>query len=197
MSEEGEDAANIERLLAAVQAQQRSIDRLVRLVEQRERDAWEAEARQRASADKPQPEPARRPIDWNAVAGRDRLLAWQGLAAFVENLVFQYNLQLQVRPCWWQHQNVVEELTALWHMRQASFGESADLRSAMAWQDSVAKVVDRLVGVFVSCRSGHVEANMTTWMTDSTRHEFLQNVRNDVLSRVPDGEWPADPAYGS
>jgi hypothetical protein len=130
--------------------------------------------------DEPQP---RRPVDWFRVSGPERLAAWQGLALFVEALVYRYNLQLELRPCWWQHGDAVEELTALWHIRQTSYGDDAALGSAMSWQDQFYKSRDRLRDIFVSCRDGHIDATIHTWMRDDMRQAFHHAVRTDVLGR--------------
>jgi hypothetical protein len=121
------------------------------------------------------------PVDWFSVSGPDRLAAWQGLAEFVEALVFRYNMQLEIRPCWWAHGAAIEELTALWHMRQALYGPDADLKNAMQWQDTLQRSRDRLRPIFRSCRDDHVRSAVNFWMSDQARKAFVDAVRSDLL----------------
>jgi hypothetical protein len=122
-----------------------------------------------------------RPVDWFTVSGHERLLAWQGLAQFVETLVFRYGLQLEIRPCWWRHAEAVEELTALWHARQVLYGDGASLRDAMSWQDTFYSSRDRLRYMFVACSAYHVDSIVQLWMTDADRAAMVEGVRHDVL----------------
>jgi hypothetical protein len=173
------DDVDLRQLLAVIETQQRSIERLVRLVEQRE------EAR--SAVEVPADDKRRRPVDWSQISGRQRLLAWQGLAGFVEDLVHRYKLQLAVRACWWQHGDAIDELTALWHIRQVSFGEDADLTSPMRWQETVEDSVDRVRGMLNACGQEHVDVVMPTWMTEANREAFYQAVREDVFGTEPSG----------
>jgi hypothetical protein len=176
----------VEQQQASIHSQQQAIGRLGDLLE-------------RTTATLPVPEPAppaadkekaeekpeslrRKPVDWLQVSGRERLAAWQGLAYFVEVLVYRYNLQMEVRPCWWQHSDVVEELTALWHTRQMSYRDDADLNAAYTWQDALYKARDRLRFMFVACLEAHVDQTIDgVWMDDETRNAFVQQVQRDVL----------------
>jgi len=121
------------------------------------------------------------PIDWSRIAGPERREAWFGLAAFVEVTVRRYNLALELRPCWWQHGEAVEALTALWHVRQFSYREGAKLTDAMAWQDALYKSRGRLRDIFVSCNDGHVDSSVDSWMTNDVAASFTRMVQRDCL----------------
>ncbi|GAA2405178.1 hypothetical protein GCM10010191_11220 [Actinomadura vinacea] len=156
-------------LLTIIKAQQEAIDRLMALVQERK-----------------QPEPAKRkerrerPIDWLTISEKERAAAWRGLAAFVESLVFRYGLQMEIQPCWWRHAEAVEELTALWQVRQNAFGENATLGSGMQWQNAFHSSRKRLSTMFGSCRSGHIDSTVTMWMTEDDRKAFDHAVENGL-----------------
>ncbi len=171
----GNEPDDLDRLLAAVEAQQRSIERLVAVLERREQQA-------------PRPPDQGAPageltptlINWLEIAGPQRLAAWEGLAAFVESLVVRYSLQIELRPCWWQHADAVDELTALWHVRYTCFADPTNLGGAMTWLDALQKSRDRLRDMFQSCRDSHVDSAIGTWMRDDIRRAFHAAVQKDV-----------------
>jgi hypothetical protein len=119
------------------------------------------------SADRPQ-----KPIDWFDLSAEMSTTVWRRLGSFVEALVLRYNLQLELRPCWWKHGDAVEELTALWQFRQACFREGAGLNAPMSWQDTFYKSRNRLSGMLSSCRERHVDASFSVWLSDEVRAEF-------------------------
>ena len=120
------------------------------------------------------------PIDWFSISGRDRLAAWQGLAAFVDTLVYRYDLQREIMTCWWQHNDAVEELTALWQVRLSSFLDGASLNAAMSWQDTFYKSRARLAGIFSSCREGHVDARVHGWMSNEAREALASHIQEEA-----------------
>lgn len=187
-----DEASEIQRLIAAVEAQQQSIRLLVdALRESRgqpaeepapetkddEKDEKDDEKDEKDEKDEDEKD---KPVDWLTVTGAERFAAWQGLAMFVETLVFRYNLQMDIRPCWWRHPGAVEELTALWHTRVASYGEDTNLKAAMSWQDTMHRSRDRLRPMFVSCRDEHIDAAARSWMTDDVRREFYRAVKAET-----------------
>lgn len=164
------EPAEVAHLVSLVQSLQESVDRILQLVTQ----------------GKTAPEPVRReeerkrgPIDWMRLTGDERLAAWEGLAAFVEALVFRYNLQLEIQPCWWRHPDAVEELTALWQIRQNVFGGRSDPTASYQWQNQLYNSRERLSGLFSSCREGHIDTTITTWMTPGMRAEFKSAILAD------------------
>ncbi|WP_205728869.1 DUF4913 domain-containing protein [Frankia sp. B2] len=119
-------------------------------------------------------------VDWSEISGRDRIDLWERLGGFVEFLVGRYGLAFEIRPCWWRHGEVVEELTALWLARQHLYSDRSVLTAAMSWQDTFHKSRSRLRDMFGSCRDFHVEPIGNDWMTDDNRRDFLVAVRAEV-----------------
>ncbi len=112
-------------------------------------------------------------VDWTRISGAERRAAWHDLARFVEYLVFRYDLVLEIMPCWWRHGAAVEELTALWHLRELIYRAGADLGGPMSWHNSFQSCRTRLQGVFVSCRDGHTDASISEWTTKAIQQDFI------------------------
>jgi hypothetical protein len=94
----------------------------------------------------------------------------------------EFDLQLTIRPCWWQHSEAVDELTALWHFHQHTYADPTKLDGAMNWRDTFFRSRDRLRDLFMSCRDMHVNMRIAvTWMNDEVRREFQTMVDGDVL----------------
>ena len=81
-----------------------------------------------------------RPIDWTRIAGYERQRTWEGLAAFVEAMVRHHDLEAVIMACWWRHPNAVENLTALWHRHENTYGEDGKPENAMDYVDSLYKL---------------------------------------------------------
>jgi hypothetical protein len=164
-------ADRLQSLVDAVRAQQQSIERLVA--------ALPASSDQKEGGADDQSEP--RLINWLELRGEERRRAWQELAAFVERIVAHYELFWTVRPCWWRHNDAVEELTALWHSYQLAFADPTNLGAAMTWRDSLSRSRNRLADLFLSCREGHVDMTISAaWMPDDIRRAFHRAVQDDV-----------------
>ncbi len=110
------------------------------------------------------------------LSGNARVKAWNELSSFVEGLVYRYNLQLEILPCWWQHGEAVEELTSLWQARQVAYAQGADPAMGSWWQDLLERSRIRLRGIFSSCRDGHIQSGNPTWMPDQQRQAFQQAI---------------------
>lgn len=185
----------LQALLTAIKIQQNSIDHLVSLLQTREQAQAQSSEEPVAGpkAEPPKDEsPARTRINWGTISGEERLAAWQGLAAFVEALVERYNMHLELRPCWWQHADAVEELTALWHAWQFWYMEENNLNAPLMWRMQFAASRDRLRDMFQSCRDRHVDLTVRVWMHPETREAFARMVEADVFG--PEGRASNRPA---
>jgi hypothetical protein len=177
-------STDLHQIVAAIQALQQTLERVVRLSEEharRELEQLAANATPPEEEPPPIEEPQAKPIDWFHVSGRDRLNAWRDLSAFVERLVIRYNMEAVVRPCWWQHPEAVEELTALLHLRQYSYQDGASLAGAMSWLDNFNKSRERLRAMFMACTTYHVAPIPRPWMSEADRAAFYEGVRQELL----------------
>jgi hypothetical protein len=186
----GEVSDGLQAVLAAIQSQQQSIERLVRLLEEREELAESApktppEKAKDAPGTAEEKPPGRTRIIWSQISGEQRTAAWYGLADFVEGLVKRYNMHLELRPCWWQHTDAVEELTALWHAWNFFFIEENNLNAPLMWRMQFNGGRDRVRDMFQSCRDSHVDLSVRTWMRPEVREAFNRMVEADVLAFEP------------
>ena len=165
-----DEPETVSELLAAVRAQQETVQRLVHLLEQRQSEP---------PPERPDPQ-QRWPIDWDVISGAARAVAWQSLGAFVEKIVLRYNLQFDVLPCWWQHRNAVMVLTSLWEVHLHTFGEDANLLSNNTFLDNLNYRIEQLRGIFMSCREEHTDSTPRTWMSDATRRAFQQMIASET-----------------
>jgi hypothetical protein len=111
-------------------------------------------------------------IDWATLTGPQRGAAWRRLVRFVEGLVYRYSLQREILPCWWQHGDAVEELTALFSAREIAYDESADASQPVLWHDMLERTRTRVAGALSSCRDGHVPHALSHWMNEDVRQQL-------------------------
>ena len=85
-----------------------------------------------------------------------------------------------IRPCWFRHPAVVEELTALWAAWEAAYrapddGGEGFSDAALWWHEKLHTVVLRLWDKqFAECKAGHQEPDVYERTTDPSFDEFLQ-----------------------
>ena len=182
----GNSSEEFQQLAAKVDSLQRTVDRILAIVEQSQaQESAKEKAESPPQKEKGEEKRKRGPINWLQLSGDERRATWEGLAAFVEAIVFRYNLQLEIQPCWWQHADAVEELTALWQIRQNVFGERGDPTASYQWQNQLYNSRERLSGLFSSCREGHIDTTLTRWMSDDMRAEFKRAVHADSYGSGP------------
>ncbi|WP_163508623.1 hypothetical protein [Fodinicola acaciae] len=146
-------------LINTIEVQQEVIDQLLQRV-----DELEEKRANRPDAPKS--------VDWATLTGPERGTAWRKLVRFVEGLVYRYSLQREILPCWWQHGDAVEELTALFSAREIAYDASADAGQPVLWHDMLERTRSRVAGALSSCRDGHVPHAMTHWMPDDVRQQL-------------------------
>lgn len=159
-------------LINTIEVQQECIDQLLQRVD-------ELEEKRANRPDGP------KSVDWATLTGPERATAWRQLVRFVEGLVYRYSLQREILPCWWQHGDAVEELTALYSAREIAYDVSADAGQPVLWHDMLERTRARAAGALSSCRDGHVPHAMAHWMPDDVRQQL-----NAAINR--EGALPAE-----
>ncbi|MQY18960.1 hypothetical protein [Nocardia macrotermitis] len=99
---------------------------------------------------------------WAELDAAEKAELWTELASWVDWLRHRYQLGSRVPPCWWRHEAVVEELTALMAAHTAAYScppEEAQLprEDPTAWHTQwFWPTVERLTRIsdFTSCRPG-------------------------------------------
>jgi hypothetical protein len=73
---------------------------------------------------------------WREIGPRGAEALWQELTSWVRWIRHRYPLARRIPPCWSDHPEIVEELTALWLAWQAAYTEpDASLTAAADWHD--------------------------------------------------------------
>ncbi|GAA1668930.1 hypothetical protein [Fodinicola feengrottensis] len=146
-------------LINTIEVQQEVIDQLLERV-------GDLEGKQANRPDGP------KSIDWATLTGPERGTAWRRLVRFVEGLVYRYSLQREILPCWWQHGDAVEELTALFSARERAYDVSADAGQPVQWHEMLERTRGRVAGALSSCRDGHVPHVLAHWMAEDVRQQL-------------------------
>ncbi|MBF6331468.1 hypothetical protein [Nocardia transvalensis] len=97
---------------------------------------------------------------WRGLGHADKALLWEELADWVEWLRQRYQLGSRIPACWWRHEAVVEELTALMAAHAVAYTCPADRRDLpredmTAWHTQwLWPTVERLTRIsdFSGCR---------------------------------------------
>ena len=99
------------------------------------------------------------PIDWHNIAPEDHQPTMDALADFLAWAVPRWNFTADQFPydCWWQHPDIVEEMTAWWTLWQAyirnPYAHPAD---PMAFHERTSALKLRLATNYRGrCRKGH------------------------------------------
>jgi len=73
---------------------------------------------------------------WRSLGPRGQEELWQQLNSWVEWIRCRYPLSRRIPPCWHEHPEIVEELTALWLAWTHAYEDrDAPLTSAADWHD--------------------------------------------------------------
>jgi hypothetical protein len=135
-----------------------------------------------AQAQAPADEPvAYVPYCWRHVSAAEARGLWIRLREWVDWVNARYfsSSWESIRPCWFRHPAVVEELTALWAAWEAAYRASDEgdgfSDAALWWHEKLHTVVHRLwEEQFAECKAGHQEPDVYERATDSSFEQFLQ-----------------------
>ena len=134
-----------------------------------------------AQAQAPADEPvAYVPYCWRYVSASEARGLWVRLREWVDWVNARYfsSSWESIRPCWFRHPAVVEELTALWAAWEAAYRASDGdgfSDAALWWHEKLHTVVLRLWDEqFAECKAGHQEPDVYERITDPSFDEFLQ-----------------------
>lgn len=122
------------------------------------------------------------PYCWRHVSAAEARGLWIRLREWVDWVNGRYfsTSWESIRPCWFRHPAVVEELTALWAAWEAAYrapddGGEGFSDAALWWHEKLHTVVLRLWDKqFAECKAGHQEPDVYERTTDPSFDEFLQ-----------------------
>ena len=110
------------------------------------------------------------PTHWPSLLPDEARQAWADLRDWVEHLVDRFGLETRtVPPCWYQHDTVVEALSALRDHERISFAPSASPTAAIDWFRALREIEHRLseAAARTQCSvNEHRPDPPRTWQTD-------------------------------
>lgn len=111
-------------------------------------------------------------INWRTLRDEDAADVWEALRAWVEWFTTRYNIPVStVPPCWWQHDALVEELSALHTSHVAAFDPSDTGFGPLSWHERLAIAIPRLTRAYGGgCSTEHRPTKPRSWagVTDET-----------------------------
>jgi hypothetical protein len=111
-------------------------------------------------------------INWRTLADEDAAEAWAALRAWVEWFTTRYNVPVSTVPvCWWRHDVLVEELSALQTAHVAAFDPSDTGFGPLSWHERLAIATPRLTRAYGGgCSTEHRPTKPRDWdgATDET-----------------------------
>lgn len=113
------------------------------------------------------------PVDWRQLAGEDARTAWAALREWIEWFTVRYNVPISVIPnCWWKHGALVEELSALHVMHQASYDPNDTGYGPIGWHERLAQSHTRLQRAGAGCTGRHNELKPRSWDASTDEAEW-------------------------
>lgn len=133
-----------------------------------------------------------RPIAWARLTAEQAAEVWLALDDWVRWLVARYALDHRdVPPCWYTHDDIVEELTALWTAHRAAYDPTGPPTGPADWHHTLAATRSRLQvwAGRTGCRHGeHRSATRPGWAADPAGQDaFLEFVDDDAAHRPSSG----------
>ncbi|MDF2506215.1 MAG: hypothetical protein K0Q52_74 [Microbacterium sp.] len=111
-------------------------------------------------------------INWRTLTSADAAAVWEALREWVEWFTTRYSVPVSTVPdCWWQHGQLVEELSALHAAHNAAFDPSDTGFGPIGWHERLSIALPRLSRAYGGgCTNGHRPTKPRTWddVTDET-----------------------------
>lgn len=104
-------------------------------------------------------------VNWRTLPDRDAWVAWERLQAWVEWFTVRYRIsEAVVPPCWFQHGQLVEELSALHTAHTVAFDPADTGLGPIGWHERLSLALPRLSKAYSGgCARGHDEPKPRTW----------------------------------
>ena len=127
------------------------------------------------------------PVCWPRLDPDTALNAWHGLDAWIRWCIRRYGLDHRtIPPCWYQHDALVEELSALRTGWQSAYSPTAPGNAPLEWQALFSISRQRLQEWVArsGCRSDeHRNQQQVTWVEEPDAN-FLSHVSRDIELRA-------------
>jgi len=104
------------------------------------------------------------PVSWRTLAPGDAARVWEELRDWVEWFTVRYNIPLTTVPaCWYRHGQLVEELSALHTLHQASFDPADTGYGPIGFHERLTPALTRLQRAGSGCATAHIDLKPRTW----------------------------------
>lgn len=112
--------------------------------------------------------------NWRELSDAEATERWAALRDWVQWWTTRYNIPVSVVPnCWWQHGNIVEELSALHTAHVAAFDASDAGFGPIGWHERLAIAVPRLSRAYGGgCNNGHKPPKPRSWAEVTDEQEW-------------------------
>jgi hypothetical protein len=84
------------------------------------------------------------PVHWPTLIVDETEDEWCSLRLWVEQLYIRFPHAVRVPPCWWQHNDLVELLSALRDYERASYAPTAATTAAVDWHRAFREIEGRM-----------------------------------------------------
>lgn len=137
------------------------------------------------------------PVVWRTLSEEQRAVLWPEFVAWVFWLADAYELTTEQLPrhCWWEHESVVEELTALWTSHASAYASEEDVgASPYLWQDALARAVERINRSWLGgCVNGfHEPKSRQAFSEDDAYRSRVLEAGPPTVAEDPAPAGPAD-----
>jgi hypothetical protein len=85
-----------------------------------------------------------RPIHWPSLIPGEAAEEWEALRQWVEALRIRFPHAVRLPNCWWQHNDLVEALSALRDHERASYADTASATGPVDWHRAFRDIEQRL-----------------------------------------------------
>ena len=99
---------------------------------------------------------------------------WNALRDWVEWVTVRYNIPISMVPtCWWRHEALVEELSALHCAHRAAFDAADSGNGPLTWHERFVLAQSRLSRTYAGgCRDGHRSLTPRSWSNATDKDEW-------------------------
>jgi hypothetical protein len=104
-------------------------------------------------------------INWRTLTDAEARTAWDTLRSWVEWFTVRYHISESIVPaCWYQHGDLVEELSALHTAHTVAFHTSDSGFGPIGWHERLSLTLPRLRHAYAGgCARGHNPHKPRTW----------------------------------
>ncbi len=114
-----------------------------------------------------------RSTNWRSMDDNQARDEWTALRKWVEWFTVRYNIPVSTVPnCWWQHDALVEELSALHCAHRAAFDTTDTGNGPISWHEHLSLALPRLTRAGAGCSDRHRGLRPRSWKGATDEDEW-------------------------